>query len=332
MNRFTIGTFEQFLPSSYLFFVLFMGVGFSRATGLGLVLFLLPLVQGYSTLWRFWGHAADRTAENVAIDLLNPLPEGSVLLLRSDTPLFPTLYLRYVENVRSDLIVLHETKLSTPYYRQIVRRIYPDVSVPEPDPETPYIAQFIDANRTSGIYSNTKLPVSSGLAWVPYGLVYRLTSLDALPNMDQFIAENTRVWQTFHDPNSGILGRYPHLLLADVRDVYAAGREHVGDILIRAGRFKEAADVFGAGVGYGGDTALPDLYLKLGVSNLFAGQCDEAVSAFGKTREVSLSPPEELTYFEAVAQKDCLKNADAARDLFEKYQKERGSRATRLEK
>ncbi|MFZ5845098.1 MAG: protein O-mannosyl-transferase family, partial [Patescibacteria group bacterium] len=255
MNRFTLGTYERFLLPSYILLYPLVGLGLTQvidtwrklagrllphaaktsALILPLVLSLYPLATFGVNLWRFNGLREDRTAENLASDILMSVPPESILFLVRDTPLFTTQYQRYAQGVRPDVIVLHTHRLVTRDYPQVLRRVFPQLAIPEKTGED-FPLEFIKANREKRpIFSNSELPLDRGWYWVPHGLVYRLTPERDLPAAPQMLSLNRSLWERYHNPQSGILSRYPHLMLSDVADVYAASRVSLGKTLLRAG-------------------------------------------------------------------------------------------------
>ncbi|MBI3577577.1 DUF2723 domain-containing protein [Candidatus Gottesmanbacteria bacterium] len=309
VNRFTVGTYERFLLPSYVFLVVLAGVGLGGLEGLGgrrrifqlisLLLFLVPLSRGAVTSWRFWGLAEDRTAENLAHDILDSLPAKSTLLIRQDTPLFTTQYVRYALNVRPDVAVIHVHGQQRDGYLTMIR-----------------------ANRDIAlVYSNTRLPIEAGWFWVPEGLIYKLVAEKDLPTFAQLKKTNDAAWLTLHDPTRGILSRYNHLMLADVRDVYAGSRIEYGKVLLRGGDVTGALGQFQTAAAAAGDTYLPDAYTYVGLANLFLGKCRQANDAFGLARQVSLVPDKLLTLYEATVARDCEKNAGKAKELMDAYEK-----------
>jgi hypothetical protein len=321
VNRFTVGTYERFLLPSYVLLAVAVGVGFNAfakktwlAAMLGILLFLIPLSRGSATLWRFWGLRDDHTADYLGQDILNRLPQKSILLMRQDTPLFMTQYVRYALGIRPDVAVIHLHRLESDDYKIILNKIFPSIVLPN----------IIESNRTMfPMYSNTKLPLDPGWFWVPEGLVYKLTPEKSLPKFSQMKSSNDQIWSTLHNPTTGILSRYNHLMLSDVRDVSAGARIDYGKILLRGNDVESALKEFQTAVSYSGDTRMAESYTYVGLANLFLGKCDEANSAFGMARQASLAPEAVLTLYEASVARDCQKNAPKAKELLDAYEKER---------
>lgn len=352
MNRFTIGTFEQFLSSPYMIFSICMGAGVAqmlvyfrmllkkrRVSVLYskivivlfvLVLFIYPMALGSITLWRFWGFANDRTGEHLGMDMLMSLPTNSILLLGQDTQLFTTQYERYGAKVRTDVAVLHAGRIGSPEYYTIMSQNFPQLLLPS-NPETDGINGFIKTNRDKfPIFTNRTLPIEADWFWVPQGLVYKLVTQKDLPLLAVLKKENDAVWQSLHDPTSGILSHYNHLFLSDIRDVYSNARIDYGKILLRGSDMIGALSQFQAAVHYDGDTSLGEAYTYMGLTHLFLGNCSDANEALAAARRVSLAPDKTITLYEASVARDCQKNATRAAELLHDYESARQAEDTPL--
>lgn len=163
--------------------------------------------------------------------------------------------------------------------------------------------------------------MEQGSFWVQHGLLYRLTPEADLPSVDTLLAENNAVWDTYHNPTDGILARYNHLMLSDIRDVYSASRNELGKLLLKSGKTEEAKHYFSEAISYGGDSQLPDAYTYFGLASLFLKQCDEALEAFSRAEAINLSPDKNIFLYQAVTFRDCKNNATEAATLFSAYEK-----------
>ena len=326
MNRFSLGTYERFLLPSYTILSVVVGVGWGQLVKwgklgkLGVFLFLLPLIIGFMTMWRFWGLREDRTADHLGEDILMSIPRDSILLLSRDTPLFVSQYVRYGLGVRSDVTLLHANRLWSTDYPATIRIRFPELVVPESNPRK-FALDFVKANRERhSIYSNTTFPLDDGWFWVQQGLVYKLTPKDFLPLLSSFVVKNDQLWGTFHDPRQGILSRYHHLMLSDILSVYADSRIAVGKTILRGGNTTDAKRYFREAISYKSDIEEQDGYTYLGLAELFDGNCDGALTAFTNAREASLVPDATLTFYEGITYRDCAKNQEKAQTLLDEYE------------
>lgn len=349
VNRFTIGTYERFLLPSYLFIALLMGFGFEQVIlwskqvlrlrmwrsstvqfAFVAILFMYPISALGVTLWRFWGLRTDQTAQYLARDILASVPEDAILLMARDTQLFTTQYVRYSLGERPDVKLIHGSRMPSSDYPDVIARVFPHLTVPTERGEA-FLTEFIHAN--SGrftIVSNTRLPTPPGWLWVPHGLVFWLTEESRVPSVDELITGNDALWSSYQNPENGILGRYNHLMLADVRGVYATGRIELGKTLMRAGKLPEAKRQFEAALTLGSDTERPDGFTYLGLTELFLKHCDGALSAFENAREVSATEMPELTLYESQTYRDCVGDKARADELFSEYERQKKSLETPL--
>lgn len=328
VNRFTVGTYERFLLPSYLFLSIFMGAGFVKLLefpkpvfrlALAVVLFVYPLSIGAMTIWRFWEIRSDQTATKLGRDVLASVPQNGILLLQRDTPLFTTQYVRYVLRERSDVKLIHSSRLPFPDYTVVLQKVFPELSMP-----------IIQGNsKKFPIASITRLPAAAGWVWVPNGLVFLLTQESEVPSVATLIQRNEGLWSTFQNPATGILGSYNHLMLSDIADVYATGRIELGKTLVRAGSLENAKKQFEEAIALDGDTQKSDSYVYLGLTELFLKNCKEALSAFEAAKRTRFTAEPNITLYQAHAQRECG-NEQAAKELFDQFAKEQEERQTPL--
>ena len=352
INRFTLGTYERFLLPLYTLMGIVIGLGHAQAVQtvsaavrrtaphlprafvvsffIG-VTFLYPVVAGGITVWKFWGLPGDRTAEHLAEDVLAGLPPDSLVALGRDTVLFTTQYARYVKSYRTDTIVLHGSFMGTPEYQQTMRLVFPQIIIPEKiDEASP--SELLVAN-TAGrrVFSNIQYPVRTGWHWVPYGLVFELMPQDKLPDIESLRAQNDQLWNSYRDPTTGLLSRYNHLMLSDVRDIYAHARIEFGRTLLRAGDLGGARKQFEEAIRLAGDTELPDAYTYKGITHMFLKECDDALASFATARTLMLSASADLSLYEAVTYRDCVGDEARAAVLFDRFETWQMEKETPLE-
>jgi Protein of unknown function (DUF2723) len=322
MNRFTLGTYERFLLPSYVLYAILVGVGLGEIARLKyfrlrpvvmiigyIVLLIYPLSQLGVTLWRFYGLPSDRTADNLGRDILSPLPPGSILLLGRDTTLFSTQYVRYALFYRPDIIALHASRLDSPDYKITLNALFPKVTLP------------VTSNYSNTrIFSTAPLNVGTGWYWVPYGLTYELVDEKRQPSPAAMYRENLAIWKTLHDPTMGILARYNHMMLSDVRDVYAGARIALGTTLLRAGELEEAYNQFSTAAHIAGDIETATAYTYEGLTRLFQKDCTGALHAFTEAKNSSIVPENYLTFYEGVTYRDCVGDSARAQELLSQFQ------------
>ncbi len=342
ISRFTLGTYERFLLPSYLFLSILFGVGAyamleyaqsfrpqlwkkfgSVILICAYVVFLFfPASQMFVTSWRFYGLPADRTMENLGRDVLSSAPSGSLILLDRDTPLFSALYMRYALHMRPDTIVLHASRLQSKDYFVTIQKNFPGFNLPIFEGEKDPMAAIV--RETYGkrpIFATSAFPVGAGYSWVPYGLLYELVRDDTTPRIADVYAQNILLWSSLHNPESGLLSRYPHLMLTDVNDVYGGAHNALGAALLRAGKFDESIKEFTNAITLAGDDTLGQAYQYAGLAYLAKGSCKEALVNFAESRRMALAPSALLFYYEGVTYKNCLHDAVRGDALMAEYEK-----------
>lgn len=339
-NRFTLGTYERFLLPSFLFLYPLVGIGlwslveslpklvpvFEKEASVFVQFFAVVVFTIYPVsligvqMWRFGGLPGDQTAENLARDILASAEYGSIVLLGRDTTLFTTQFVRYGLSVRPDITLLHGSRLETADYINVISKAHPHVALPAFTPGKSHVQALVEANYESfPVYSNVRLDVGDEWAWVEYGLLYKLIPAGELPGEEELIDANDRIWLQYHDPSAGILKRYNHLMLADVRDVYAGSRNEFGKVLYALGRDRKAQEYFEKSLQYGSDTQAETALTHLGLLALKRGDCQEALTYFDDARGSSIAPAKDLYLYEAMTYGECLNDAEAAEAPYETY-------------
>ncbi len=174
----------------------------------------------------------NQIAEHLGADVLNSVPDRSLILLSGDTILFDTQYVYYSAPKKyRDKIIVHASKLSTNFYKETLKFQYPAVRFDSKKPHS--VEYFIQANVDYfQIYTNDRYPLSilKGYAWIPQGLLYKLVK-----NSD--INEKTTVqtiewfWRTSlnRQLSSKVIKNDPafkNLFLVDILRVYSIGHQN----------------------------------------------------------------------------------------------------------
>lgn len=354
-GRFSLGTFEQFLLFTHTILGLVAGVGlfgtymFTRsirkvfrtrlsprltmiaAKGVVGILFLYPVIVVGMTLFRFWGFSNDMTAQNLGEDFLRTVKGPSMIFLYGDTPLFTTQYVRYVLGRRPETIVLHGNRVGTPEYIETLKSAFETLTYPQSTGQT-FTREFISTHKDRyAIYTNSPFPVDGASFWVPMGLLYRLTDQTELPQLTTLWDDNLLLWQSYNTPQHGILSRFDHLLLSDVRDVYAGARINLGKTLLKGADIKHAQSVFTDALEYGSDTYEADAYLYLGIAEMRLNNCNAALDAFTRARKDAFNFEPSTWYYEAVTWRDCVKDPMRAEASFSEYERRKKATEQSLE-
>lgn len=352
LNPFTLGTLERFLLPSYLIGTICLGVGFDAVwqylklrtsdyprgarygvIGLWLLLsFGMAGINGASTLWRFQGLAQDQTAELFAKDYFIGLPEGSILIVSNDTTIFTTQYVRYALNFRQDVIVIQGGMLDRADYRKQISKIFPSFVVPDATSNLAISDVLIANAKLRPVYSNFRYRMTAGWSWVPHGLVFQLVSDEKLKSDKDTIAENESLWAAIHNPMNGILSRYNHLMLSDIRDVYTDARVSYAKILLNAQQEAKAEAHLLSAVTVANDMSRSDAYTYLGLSQLFQNKCNDALKSFSAAEASSYIRDSSISMYQAITYHDCLRDEAGAKIFSDEYKKRKLMEETPLNK
>ncbi len=179
-----------YLIPSYLVFATWLGAGIhyllaalrqlqdggrltfhvSRFTLLFLCLPLVSLWQNFSSL----DLSNDRTAYEYGVQVFETFDPSAIVIADTDPHTFTLWYFSYVVGGRPDVAVLNKTLLGYPWYRNNMRLLYPQVSIPNDGVEA--LIHLIESNRADHpIYLTDNAP--GLLAQYPFsrrGSLYQL--------------------------------------------------------------------------------------------------------------------------------------------------------------
>lgn len=308
-SQFSIGTYERFLLQSYIILIIFIGIGVHWVSttvnnqakkyisyyparvlyyGVLTILFSYCLIILGTTLYVFRGQRIDDTVDRLGIDILNSTDQDSILVLFEDTPLFVTQYIRYAREYRSDVIVLHGSRLNySPEYRKIIKRKYPKINLPEMKSDNTYldISQFISQNIADfPIFTNIQFNIPNNYRWMQYGLVYKLET-SSWSETKEYIQRSQSLWSTYQNPLNGMLGRYDHLMLTGVGDYYARAMMRFAEELVRNDKYEEPKVLLEKASTYAKDRDLKaQILMELGLTYSALEKCDIARASLEESK------------------------------------------------
>ncbi|MBI5614330.1 DUF2723 domain-containing protein [Candidatus Gottesmanbacteria bacterium] len=352
MNRFTLGTFERFLLPSYVAITVLIGIGVhclfvwfqstlhKRGSGalpkifsilLICVCFVYPISLVVKNVRIFSGMSNDKTADNLGIDLLSSVPKHAVVFASRDTSLFISQYVRYVLHVRPDVVLLHFARFPSKEYLVDIVKNFPDLPLPVSSESKDVNEYFFRLIKSRPVFSMVRFAVPEGLVWVPHGLLSELFESKNAPAIESVMDVNKKLFDSYHSPLSGILSRYDHLMLSDVKSVYAASRLNYAKILLKAGKTQESLDELTHALSYQSDIEFEEIYTYMGLSYLFEKKCTQALDSFKVAREKSIAPDKELLLFTSIAYRDCEKDETKASEYLRQYEAETQKNETVLQ-
>jgi tetratricopeptide (TPR) repeat protein len=285
-----------------------------------LTLFIYPLTIGGMTLWRFWGSSSDRTSDAFIADVFASSAPNAVLLLSRDTALFGGQYARYARNLRPDIAVIHPSRLQFADYHETLQKVHPDIRLPSLD-NANFLTEFVMQNAAvRPVMANHIIPTPPEWVWVPHGLLFQLMPKSEVPPATDMIEKNAQLWDSFSDPTRGLLSRYNHLMLSNIRDEYASLSIEYGKILINAQELKEAKKQFERAITYESDTQQEQAFMYLGLSQLFLNECSQALDSFSRAHNSGMAPNAQIYQYEAITYRDCLHDDVRAKESFGVYE------------
>lgn len=341
-NRFMLGTFERFLLPSYITLGMTIGIGLTFSIGkievflrrLRLsalsartalwgtmaVFFLYPAFQWVVVTRQMSGFSGDYTADRLGIDLVTSLPEEpSILILSGDTSLFIAQYVRYALKVRPDTVILHPNQLSDQTYVPVLRKNFPDLVFSGDNPKDG-LQRFVTTNIGSHrIFSNLTFFVSPGYYFVPYGLYYEIVKDKNLPSVSEVIRTTDRLYARYQNLEDSVLARYNHLMLSDIRSIYASGLINTADAIGKAGQFDQAVRYYKRAIDYGGDLTTPIAYRNMALIASRSGDCRGALHALDEAEQTAYTKSPITIKDRAEVYRDCLKDTGRYEQLMREY-------------
>ncbi len=299
-SNFNVATFERFLISPYLFLIILMAFGLhvvlkkviKLTSGLNkksviLVLFqvilfsFLPLSIFLSNYRKISILKNDFTAEKFSKDILDSAPEGSVVLLMSDTTWFNTSYVYYaLEYRRHEIKYINPFILNAPYYQKYFSKDFPDLKFAKKEDVQENMQYLIRENPNVFIIPDNEV---EGFKLIPNGLLFKYYPEDNLPSVDEVIAINDNLWQQYNDPLEGSLGKYKNLFLSDVLRHYWGNSMEMAEYLVENKKYIEAEKYLNKAVYYGVKDS--QINLLFGRVYLNTDRCKKAEEAFLKAKE-----------------------------------------------
>lgn len=350
-GNFIVGTFERFVLPLYIFIAVFIAFGLCFLTELlgkllpvvttrakakvfltlaGTTFFIYPLgllILNYPKV-SILKH--DFTAENFGRDILNSVPPESIIIIATDTPLFDSQYVYFSENRWPNVALLHFSKLLNPINKSYYARLYPEMTLPDyklsPADE---LESFISGNyKKFPVFSKQSYVTSKGV-WLPWGLLFRYYKNEDLPPDNVILAENDRLWSSYHDPLSGSLSKFKSLLLSDVLTLYATAHQETAFWEAKRGYNEKAASHLLAAEKL--DPGDPDSYNILSQVYIQQGKCDKAKEQIDKRILLNSEDPNNYLLL-SIDYAVCYQDQAKASDYQKLYEEKKRSNVTPLKK
>ena len=334
-NDFMMATFERFLLLPYIFagLILSLGVDFilielpsglekiklslvSRRValiGVKIILLILPLSLLIANFRKIYPLRNDFSAEQLAKNFMDSLPENSILMMSSDTTFFNALYVRYVLGYRKDVTVLGYHLMPAAYYQQMIRHNFPEIKVSEKTESKENFKEFVELNSPNFAIFCDAYSFEPWEDWSPYGLALQYQPLDQQPEAEKTIALNQKIWAGLIEPEDRQALVYKNLFLADIFRTYEQARINFGELLLNHDHFSEAEEVFTQAEKLNPQSQ--EVYMGLGISAFYQQDCSKAKAMFLQVLEINKENSLALGYLRRNAL-ECFDNPDEAK-IFE---------------
>ena len=299
-GRFLMATIERFLtislPIAMIFFALgeiafanlvifllkIVGINFKVLPIKNLIIalfFLIPAFILRANFGKMDRLRNDFLPDKYGEDILKTVEPGSILLLTADQPLFNSQYVYYAKGFRKkEIKLIIPSLLDSKYYRESLKKTYPELMVPQENDPKKFAKIFIKENiKNFPVYSNVQL-TEEGVR-EPRGLLLKFhLSQDQVPTDVQVAEKNTEVWRQYQDLSSYI-GKDYHLFLLSVIDSYRVARIKLGRLYLQAGLYQDALEQFNQAELIEKNT---ESSILIGVALSQMGRCQEADDRLSK--------------------------------------------------
>jgi hypothetical protein len=130
--------------------------GRSGRARIALVLVLALLVPALG--WRLLKRRQDRYtfAYDYCLNVWRGIPRDSLFFVRGDGIIFPGWFLQWVERRRPDLIAVGVDGLPMRWVRVVLKRMHPDLTVPFPEEQVPFVGAESIAPMTRYLYFSNR--------------------------------------------------------------------------------------------------------------------------------------------------------------------------------
>ena len=151
----------------------------------------------------------DSVELNYAKDLLAPLPQGSILLMRGDNNYTGVVYAQLVDHYRPDVIALDTELLKLGTYVNQAKQEHPSLLFPfaayKPGTNTSQLNQFVRANLAQGhpvfvVGKQQETSFGKPFSTEYWGLTTRIEPKGSAPDPSAYEASSPKVFAALHWP------------------------------------------------------------------------------------------------------------------------------------
>ncbi len=168
----------------------------------------------------------------IALDFLTILPKDALLFITGDTTTFNSWYVHYVLGVRRDIGLVNPPGVGN---NMVMEHLVNAFHLRFPDTNAQEIVQktLTDIQPKRRIFTTYDVPMQlPNFTLVPYGLIYEMVSINALPTKDEYIAQvEDYVKKTHPKRRESLTLAEQNLVTAEIPMIYANGFIRVGDFI-----------------------------------------------------------------------------------------------------
>lgn len=330
-GTFYIGVYERFFTMSSVLILFFFPMGikyfidilnslFGKKTYEKLficIFFIIPIF-----LFKFNFPKTDLhnvwIGDNLAYDLLSPLPKNAYFMVMGDTQIFNSWYAHYGLKVRPDVTLLSGVgnnsleKVKQEYLKKFPKDAH--------DPDL--VAKSLQyLSKDSPVISSAQIYIRKGdrLKWIPYGLGYLLLGPGKnMPTKEEFINKQSEIWSKFK--NKDFKGEYlstNSLTISDIPETYASALIAQGAFIDSQYKDKALAlEFYEKAVSMDEKSRKP--YLALATYYTSLDDCKKVEENVFKA--IDLYPLDSISYFLLYHNyKFCFKNEGKEKKLTQEY-------------
>lgn len=308
--------FLQKILDQLLFKVKILRYNFRKSS-----IYLIPfLILPFSIFWQNYPKISilknDFTPENLAYDLLDSVPDNSILVLASDTALFNSQYVYYLQNKWSKVKLIQYGKLGLPYYQKQLEKLYPDLTFRDDKIYQDNFDKLVRLNFDKfPIFSERNFYVDFGY-WLPYGLLYRFQPKEVQDNPQQTINVNNDLFTDYQDPLANSLVKYKNLMLSDILRIYGSSHQEFAFYAAEHNYYQEAEQHFLEAIRLypvDGDSfaLLAQVYIR-------QKKCGEADQQIVMLEKIAGTNPN-VALIKSFYQLECLKDSESNSEYNQKY-------------
>lgn len=206
------------------------------------IFFLLPFLTFYKSAKNLTYVLNDPIVEEHGYNILNSLPNRSVLILASDVDIFPVQYLHFVKHVRKDVIVLASSDIYNVEYHEMIRKYYPQLAyTPDSGSSLEMLEHFFAAAKKSGysIYTNFLFPAQR-YSYRRVGYLYEVYTTDTQAvTVSKVPIKKLQEYTEFSD-SLFYSYQYPVYYFSTLRNKYSAYLLEIADKYYSSGDYNGA--------------------------------------------------------------------------------------------